>query len=175
MLKSFVSIGCLAAALLVGSSCNRNKETISAGVSAEHTSITKSGNISTTVSYDTAFLSRLINLSFYKPSAVQCEYTFIDNTGRSVPGPSDYSLRAVMYFDSATFVSLLEEYSYADFVSPQLDRNSFAFKWLPDSVTTELMATDTAYHGHPDIVFGSGVHSGVWLLKQKVLLFSHTM
>ena len=82
----------------------------------------------------TSKLSKIIDLVTYKPTQVKFKYVFIDNSGQnerlSVPGPSDSYLQAVLYFDTATYRQFKTKYFYADYVSPNYDRQNFNFDWL---------------------------------------------
>jgi hypothetical protein len=138
----------------------------------------KEGNKSTTLSTDTAKLSKLIDITTFKPTQAKFKYTFIDNSGQnerlSVPGPSDSYLEAVLYFDTATFRQLKTKYFNVDYPSPEYDRNRFNFEWLDTDVRNELLQTDTTYHGHPDYFLGLGVKGKLWFLSNKVLLTKTT-
>ena len=134
----------------------------------------KEGNKSTTLSTDSARLSKIIDLTTYKPTHVKFKYIFIDNSGQnerlSIPGPSDSYLQAVLYFDTVTYRQLKTKYNHADFISPDYDRQDFNFEWLDTNARTELLQGDTNYHGHPDFFLGSGVNGKLWLMGNKVLL-----
>jgi hypothetical protein len=131
-------------------------------------------NMSTTISTDSSKLSKLIDISIYKPTSVKFKYIFIDNSGQnerlSVPGPSDNYLEGILYFDTTTFKNLRAKYFNVDDSSPNLDKTYFNFDWLDDDIKNELIKSDTNYHGHPDFFLGLG-HSGkLWLLDNKLLL-----
>lgn len=134
----------------------------------------KKGNKSTTVSTDTAKLSKLIDISMYKPIHAKFKYIFIDNSAQdkrlSVPGPSDSYLQAVLYFDDATFNQLKTKYFSADYPSPNFNKQDFNFDWLDLDVRKELLQSDTNYHGHPDYSLGLGVKGKLWFLDNKILL-----
>lgn len=137
-------------------------------------SVTKNGNIQTTISTDTTALSRLVNIKDFKPTYSKFRYVFIDNSGQNgritVPGPSDSYLQAVLYFDTITFNRLITTYHTIDYPSPRYDLQTFNFEWLDTNLRDELLKSDTNYHGHPDYFFGLG-HSGkLWFLHNKVLL-----
>ncbi|MFT3681357.1 MAG: hypothetical protein QM791_13855 [Ferruginibacter sp.] len=134
----------------------------------------KEGNISTTISTDTAILSKLIDISIHKPTETKFKYTFIDNSGGNdrltVPGPSDSYLEAIIYFDSVTFNQLKASYFNGFYSSPGYNKEEFNYEWLNENDRSELMKTDTAYHGHTDHSFGLGPYGKLWLLHNKVLL-----
>ena len=138
----------------------------------------KDGNESTTLSTDTSKLSKLIDITTYRPRHAKFKYLFIDNSGQdkrlSVPGPSDSYLQAVLYFDTATFNQLKTKYFSADYLSPDYDRQEFNFEWLDQDVRKELLESDTSYHGHPDYFLGLGVKGKLWLLDNKLLLKKST-
>ena len=139
---------------------------------------TKEGNLSSTISADTSKLSRLINLKVYKPTKVKFKYVFIDNSGQdkrlSVPGPSDYDLQAILYFDSNTYKNIKSKYSSTEDLSANLKKEDFNFEWLDKEIKDELTASDTTYQGHTDNLFGLG-HSGkLWLLNNKLLIQKST-
>jgi hypothetical protein len=134
----------------------------------------KDGNKSTTLSTDTAKLSRLVDIATFKPTHAKFKYIFIDNSGQNerltVPGPSDSYLQAILYFDTVTFNQLKTKYFSADYSSPNYDRQDFNFDWLDPDIRKELLQQDTSYHGHPDYFLGLGVKGKLWLLDNKLLL-----
>jgi hypothetical protein len=136
---------------------------------------TKVDNISTTFSSSAEKLGKLIDLKKYKPTEVTYKHTVIDNSGEedrvSVPGPSDYSLQVVLYFDSATFESMLDVTRKADYEMNNYSPEDFRFDFLPEVVMDELNKSSKYYHGNRDLFFGSG--GKIWLLDKKVLLI-HT-
>lgn len=133
-------------------------------------------NVSTTISTDTARLAMLIDLSVYHPEKVKFKYIFVDNSGGNqrltVPGPSDGFLSAVLYFDSATCRALRSAYFNIDYPDPGYARQEFLFDFLDDSLRSELLHTDSSYHGHPGTLLGIGSSGKLWFLHQKVLLTS---
>ena len=139
----------------------------------------KQGNRSTTLSADTAKLSKIIDLSTYRPFNAKFKYVFIDNSGQnerlSVPGPSDSYLEAVLYFDSTAFNQIRAKYFNTEYSSPGFNKQSFNFEWLDAQTRAELLRTDTSYHGHPDSLFGSGARGKLWFLRNKILLTESTM
>jgi hypothetical protein len=129
------------------------------------------GNISTTLSSDTAKLGKLINLRLYKPTAAKFKYTFIDNSGQnerlSTPGPSDSYLEAILYFDAATFAQLLKDAEQRDSTISSLSKEEFNFDWLDQSIKDELTKSEAVYEKHSEVFAGS---SEVWFLDNKLLL-----
>jgi len=138
----------------------------------------KDGNKSTTLSSDTSKLSKIVDLTIFKPTHVKFKYVFIGNSGQnerlSVPGPSDSYLQALLYFDTATYRQLKTKYFYADYVSPNYNKQDFNFEWLDTNTRKELLQSDTSYHGHSDFFLGLGVKGKLWFLKDKVLLTKTT-
>ena len=138
----------------------------------------KEGNTSITLLSDTAQLSKLIDMSTYRPTHVQFQYTSIDNSGKNerltVPGPSDSYLQAVLYFDAATFRKFQAIYFNVDYLSPNYNKQEFNFNWLDSATRKELLQSDTNYHGHPDYFLGSGQKGKLWFLHNKVLLIKNT-
>ncbi|WP_343635006.1 hypothetical protein [Fluviicola sp.] len=134
----------------------------------------KADNISTTYSSDVEKLGKLINLKKYNPTEVTFKHTVIDNSGEkdrvSVPGPSDYSLQAVLYFDSATFESMLDVSRKSNYTPTDYSQEDFQFDFLSKEISEELDRSNKNYHGLPDLFFGSG--GSIWMLDKKVLLLS---
>lgn len=135
---------------------------------------TKQGNIYTTHSRDTAKLSKLINLKGYKPTAVEFNYAYIDNSGEndrlSIPGPSDSYLQAILYFDSSTYSQLLKVCNNPPPGSLSINRFSkedFAFEWLRADVKEELLKSDSTHRNYTCATFSTAT---VWLLDKKILL-----
>jgi hypothetical protein len=144
----------------------------------KHTEPREESNWNETLSQDSARLSRLINLSEFKPLKVQYRYVFIDNSGSqsrlSVPGPSDSHLEAILEFDSATIERLRKAYYNIDYPEPKFSKKEFAFNWLDPQTLEELEKSDSTYSGHPDAFFSNRTSGKLWLLKHKVLLHFHT-
>jgi len=131
------------------------------------------GNVTTTISTDIDKLAKLLDFKTYKPTKVKFKYVFIDNSGQnkrmSVPGPSDYSLQALMYFDSLTFEKFYDFDRHADYSSPNYTKEEFKFDWLDKEILTELEDSNPYYHGHPDFFFGT-TNGKSWYLDKKILI-----
>jgi hypothetical protein len=66
----------------------------------------------------------------------------------------------------------MDQYASADWVSPNYNRNEFAFTWLDEKIKKEFEATDPKYHGHPDF-FLTNLNNRkchLWILNRKILL-----
>jgi hypothetical protein len=140
-------------------------------------SVVKNGNVTTTISTDINKLGQLLDFKTYKPTKVKFKYTFIDNSGQnqrvSVPGPSDYSLQAILYFDSLTFEKFLEYDRKANYPSPNCNKDEFKFDWLDKGIIEELNNSKENYHGHPNFFFGP-TNSKAWYLDRKILISKWT-
>jgi hypothetical protein len=136
-------------------------------------SVIKNGNVTVTISSDLEKLGQLLDFKQYKPMKVKFRYTFIDNAGQndrlSVPGPSDYALQAVLYFDTLTFNSLLEYDQENHYPAPNHNREEFRFDWLDKEILTELGKASDSYRGHPDLFFGTA-NGKLWYLDRKILI-----
>ena len=140
----------------------------------------QSGNTSILFSSDSSKLGRLLSFKYYKPVSVKFKYSFIDNSGSNnridVPGPSDNKLEAIMYFDSASFNSLMAEYKRADWPDPMYRKEEFNFNWLDAATKKELLQSDTIPHGYIDLFWtdpnDSRCHT--WILNRKILLYRAT-
>ena len=150
-----------------------NTTKVSANGSTQIDSNSQVGNINTTISTDIGKLGRLLDFTIYKPTKVKFKYIYADNSGESqrltVPGPSDYYLQALLYFDSLTFAKFRDFDKNADYPSPDYNRQTFMFEWLDEEVKNELSQTDTNYHGHPDFFFKT-TNSKLWYLDKKILI-----
>lgn len=122
-------------------------------------------------------LGEIIDLSKYKPTKVKFKYVYCDNSGtenRSIPGPSDHYLNALMYFDEATFKNL-QMFKQVDthiWPIPDFKKEDFDFDWLDEEIKTELMKSDTAYHGDHDRYFNS--NGKLWMMENKLLLLKRS-
>lgn len=134
-------------------------------------------NISSGLSTDIDQLGKLLNFDNYKPSSVKFKYKVIGNSGKneriSPPGPSDYSLEALLYFDSLTFQKIIEFDRNADFPPPGYNQEAFKFNWLDEAIISELGESDIHYTGHPDLHFGT-TNGRSWYLDKKILIQYHT-
>jgi hypothetical protein len=140
-------------------------------------SVVKNGNVTTTISTDIGKLGQLLDFKTYRPTKVKFKYTFIDNSGQnqriSVPGPSDYSLQTILYFDSLTFEKFLDYDRNADYPSPNYNKDEFKFDWLDKEIMDELNNSKENYHGHPNFFFGA-TNSKAWYLDKKILISKWT-
>jgi hypothetical protein len=61
------------------------------------------------------------------------KYLYIDSSGQndrvSVPDPSDYILKALLYFDTATMEQFYGFNRNAEYDSPNLKKGSIQFRW----------------------------------------------
>lgn len=135
---------------------------------------TKEGNQLTTFSGDTALLARYLDLSRFRPRQVRFQRVLIDNSGTgerlSVPGPSDAWLEAALWFDSSTVRALRTAYKSIDYPDPGLQPGQFRFDWLDSATLRQLDASDTTYHGHPDVFFSQRPGARLWITGNIVLL-----
>jgi hypothetical protein len=130
-------------------------------------------NKTTTISTDIEKLGNILDFKTYKPIKAKYKYVFIDNSGQnkslSVPGPSDYILEAVLYFDSLTFEKFYNFDRYANYSPPNYNKEDFKFDWLDNPTLNELNNSNKNYHGHPDFFFGS-INGRSWYLDKKILI-----
>jgi hypothetical protein len=158
---------------IFANSCNWNSKT-EGNTNPENGKSKKLDNISESFSEDINELSKILDFSIYSPIKVKFKYTFIDNSGQnqrlSVPGPSDYYLEALLYFDSTTMDKFYEFDKNAEYDSPNLKKTEFKFEWLSKEIIDELMNSSPKYSGHPEFFFGSGVNGKAWYLENKILL-----
>ena len=155
---------------------SKKPEAVNAEAAFRDTTIVQ-GNVTTVFSTDIDRLGKLLNFKTYRPVKVRFKHVFRDNSGQNrrltVPGPSDYSLQALLYFDSLTFEQFLEFDRHADYPSPDYNRTDFAFNWLDKEILTEPENSDKDYRGHPDFFFGTA-DGKLWYLDGKILLVNST-
>ncbi|WP_298899840.1 hypothetical protein [uncultured Psychroserpens sp.] len=149
--------------------------------SKEHSNerIIKKGNVTEITSTDIESLGKILDFGKYMPINVEYRYVIIDNSGQNerltVPGPSDYSLEAILYFDESTFHAIYDFEKNLEWKEQNHKKEEFNFEWLPQKVKEELAQDDkTNYKGHPDFFFGTGVNGKAWYLDKKILLQEHT-
>lgn len=85
-------------------------------------------------------LSMHINLKRYKPLKVKWIYYRQGGPSNSrVPGPSDYKLEAVLFFDKTTIKELKENYSLlsVSLLSPPIN-GQYKFEWLDQNIIKKL-------------------------------------
>lgn len=136
------------------------------------TETTVVGNITTTISEDKEKLGKLINLKTYEPTSVKFKYQHIDNSGakdRSVPGPSDYYLQAVMQYDSATYNTMRNNYLNLSVELPNIKKEDFLFDWLDESTKNEL--TTASGFGALARYYTYAEKGKVWVMKNKILFY----
>jgi hypothetical protein len=165
----------LTSSLLFACDRQANKNSEKAG---ENEEVVKSKNVTETISTDIDKLGKLLDFSTYKPTSVKFKYTYIDNSGPnkriSVPGPSDYSLEALLYFDTVTMEKFYEFDRNTEYDAPNFKKEEFNFDWLPNDIREELLNSNPNYHGHPDFFFGTGDNGKSWYLENKILIRKHT-
>lgn len=129
-------------------------------------------------SKDTAKLGKLIKLNKFRPIKVIFRYSSTNNSAQndflSVPGPSDSSLDAILYFDSLTFKTIKEKYTQSVSNDQRYTKEQFNFYWMNKAVKQELLQDSSTKFGRPDLLFSSGPNARIWLLKNKVLLTRST-
>lgn len=159
-----------------GEQASANSEPINAETAFRDTTVVQ-GNVTTVFSTDIDRLGKLLDFKKYRPVKVRFKYIFRNNSGQNrrltVPGPSDYSLQALLYFDSLTFEQFSEFDRHADYSSPDYNKADFAFNWLDKEILTELENSDKDYRGHPDFFFGTA-NGKLWYLDGKILLANST-
>lgn len=139
----------------------------------------KVDNVSETISTDIELLGSVLDFSIHRPTQVQFKYVYIDNSSQnerlSVPGPSDYYLEAILYFDDKTFSAINAFERNLEWMEQNHNKQEFDFAWLPKSIKEELTNHNSEnYKGHPDFFFGTGVHGKAWYLENKILLQEYT-
>ncbi|MDG5492877.1 hypothetical protein [Psychroserpens sp. SPM9] len=175
-MKLFKYIQLLLVLLSLFVSCNKiaTKEKV-----PSEKQVSKDSNITKIRSTDIDTLGRILDFSNHQPIKVEFRYTLIDNSGKndrlSVPGPSDSSLEAVLYFDKKTFKALEDFELNLEWIEQHHNKEIFNFEWLPQDVRQELEQDDRPnYKGHPDFFFGTGVNGKAWYLDQKIILTTYT-
>lgn len=154
---------------------SNDKDSIGEFVSAA-TTITKNGNTTTIASVDTNELKKYLTFRYFKPDQVKFHFNYIDNSGSndriSVPGPSDFYLEAVLYFDTLTFKAIAASYRMADWVAPKYNKEEFNFDWLDKPIKDELLNSDSNYHGHVDLFFTmpNDKNCHIWMLNKKLMV-----
>ncbi|MFN6074851.1 MAG: hypothetical protein ACK46Y_04735 [Fluviicola sp.] len=85
-------------------------------------------------------LSKYVNLKSYKPLKVKWIYEKQGGPSNSrVPGPSDYKLEAVLFFDKATIKELKENYSLLSVsLLPSPTKGQYKFEWLDQNIIKKL-------------------------------------
>lgn len=145
--------------------------------STEKDMVIKNGNITTTISTDIDKLGQFLDLETYKPTKIKFKYTFIDNSGQnqrhSIPGPSDYSLQALLYFDSLTFEKFLDFDRNTNYSSPNFKKDEFKFDWLDNENLEELNKSKENYHENTNFFFGT-TNLNAWYLDKKILVYKRT-
>ncbi|MEO8768735.1 MAG: hypothetical protein ABI402_01565 [Ferruginibacter sp.] len=144
------------------------------------TATTKDGNKTTTMSTDTNELKKYLAFNYFKPEQVKFHLTYIDNSVSndrlSVPGPSDFYLEAILYFDTITFKAITTSYMKQDWVAPKYNKEEFNFSWMDAIIKQELLHSDSNYHGHVDLFFTmlNNRNCHIWMLNRKLLIHWHT-
>ena len=117
-------------------------------------------------------LGKFINLEKFRPEKVEFHHTYIEtiNGNGSEEEPKEDYLQAVLYYDSVTFHKMLEAIEKADYALPNYSKTTFHFPWLNRELSMELENSDSNYHGHPDLFFGTE-KGKLWFLDQKILFY----
>lgn len=85
-------------------------------------------------------LSKYVNFKSYKPLKVKWIYERQGGPDNSrVPGPSDYKLEAVLFFDKETIKELKENYSLLSVsLLPSPAKGQYKFEWLDQKIINKL-------------------------------------
>jgi hypothetical protein len=116
-------------------------------------------------------INGLLNFKSYRPVTVEYDLTRLGD-GRL--GPADYTLQAILYYDTATFAKLRDEYYSMDYTAPGYSIKNFNFDWLPKAVKDELAASPKNYSGHPGALLSSNPNCTLWFINNKVLVYYFT-
>lgn len=163
---------------LIFSACNQSTDKKSENA-AENEESVKAKNLTETISTDINKLENLLDFSAYRPTSVKFKFIYFDNSGQneriSVPGPSDHTLEALLYFDTVTMEKFYEFDRNAEYDAPNFKKEQFNFDWLPNDIQEELLNSNPNYHGHPDFFFGTGNNGKSWYLENKILLIKEAI
>jgi len=102
-----------------------------------HTSINteEEKKSNTHISHDFDTLSRLINLTNYKPKIVSWTIKKAGIANERSPGPTDLNLQAILTFDDTTINRLKSNYKLLSISYNPRHVNHFKFDWLPKDYT----------------------------------------
>lgn len=138
----------------------------------------KNNNISELISTDTAKLSKYIYINKFKPLKAKFKYIYFDNSASeqrmSVPGPSDGRIEGILYFDDATFDSILTVYDKQEWTMYDIQKQYFNFEWLDKDVKEELEKTELEKAYMPDYFFTRSELGHCLLMDKKILFFKYS-
>ncbi len=123
------------------------------------------------VSTEKEKLKQLIALEQFNPISVQFSYRTAvpsDNTDR-LPGPTDYVLEAVLYFDN---INNVHRNACSPVKQAQCSRDYFDFTWMDYEIKKALMLTKSETKGYEATCFYKGglLHGSYYYLKDMILV-----
>ncbi|MCT4580419.1 MAG: hypothetical protein N4A35_03300 [Flavobacteriales bacterium] len=121
------------------------------------------------ISNDLDTLSKIINLEKYKPVSAQWVYYPLGIENSSIPGPTDYQLEAVLYFEKETIEKL--KTAVANDGGSSTDC-SVDFKWLKHQELTHHQVCTN----YTSSVFTKGalLHGNFIIEEDKVFLMMYS-
>jgi hypothetical protein len=142
----------------------------------EHNYLSNSPTISTNIQE----LGKLIDIEKYKPIKIAFRYHVQgekNNDRVTVPGPTDYALEAVLYFDTATYHHLIYDNMKVSTVNQDyFNKKDYEFGWLDKDIADEIENLMPAYRDEPPQFFMRYplIHGGYLLLGDKIVLRLYT-
>ncbi len=135
----------------------------------------KNGKEKITVSKNKKELEKIISLKVFNPRSVEFVYKPMGTQTENdrVPGPTDYMLQAVLYFDITDNV---HRQGCSPIEQSQSSRDDFNFEWLPDDVRKELLKDSDTTRGYQASCFYKGVlmHGSYYYLRGMILVLLFT-
>lgn len=119
-------------------------------------------------------LSKHINLKRYKPLKVKWTYEKQGGPSNSrVPGPSDYKLEAVLFFDKATIKELKENYSLLSVsLLPNPTKDQYKFEWLDQKMINKLNYKNRINYHPTFFQKGNSMDGSFTIVDDEIVLIS---
>lgn len=120
-------------------------------------------------------LAQHINLTWRRPKSVIWTMRKLGIAGERVPGPTDYTLQAIMNFDKKDIQEIKHQYSLLSISYKQRDIHAYKFDWLPKNYIIDVDSSMDAVTYLPSFFKAEPLINGGFIInKNDILLQLYT-
>lgn len=120
-------------------------------------------------------LAQHINLNRYRPDSVLWTIRKLGIANERVPGPTDYTLQAIMNFDKKDIQKIRHQYALLSTSFKQRDIHAYKFDWLPKNYIIEVDSSIDAVTYLPFFFQAEPLINGGFIInKNDILLQFYT-
>jgi hypothetical protein len=122
-------------------------------------------------------LSNIINLPALPPDSVLFSYKKMGDASDNIPGPTDYMLEAVLFYNDTTInmVKELSNITHTDELNTE-DILIYQFDWLNDDIKSSFKGLNKqAVYPADKFYKGPLLHGSYIIIGNKLFIYLHTM